>query len=131
MPTYRKPRRPPLRKESRTLPIHGTGDDEGRYFHCWNCGFVCDSQRDELGDSESEAGDDHTDFNNPIVPDPTVDTVGMNPAKQATLGGDIGHYHVAMEIGADSEPKKPYRIYTSDVSRGCPFCGSTNWRGDY
>jgi hypothetical protein len=32
------------------MSIHGVREDADRYFHCWNCGFVCDSQRDSLGD---------------------------------------------------------------------------------
>ena len=39
-----------LRKEKRTIPIRGIWEDKGKYFRCWNCGFVCDSQRDSLGD---------------------------------------------------------------------------------
>ena len=131
MPVYRKAYKPPLPKRSRTLPIKGTGDDEGRYFHCWNCGFVCDSQRDELGGSDSSAGDDHTEYYRLAAPDSRIDTTGKDPAKHAVLGGCIGHYHVTMRIGADSEPKTVMHNHISDISRGCPFCGSTNWRGDY
>jgi hypothetical protein len=53
------------------------------------------------------------------------------PGRKICLGGDIGHYHVAMRIGADSEIQPIVHDYKSDVSRGCPFCGTTNWRGDY
>jgi hypothetical protein len=111
MGTYTKPRKVPLPKKSKTLPIYGTGDDEDRFFHCWFCGFVCDGWRDELGDSESEAGDDHTDYNSLANANPQLDGAG----RRACLGGDIGHYHVAMEIGADSNPKTIRHDLTSDV----------------
>jgi len=126
--TYKKPHRTRLPKRSRTRPIYGKGDDADRYFKCWNCGFVCDSHRDELGDSESRAGDDHTDYHNLVE---NESQLRPNPGNKACLGGDIGHYHVAMLLGPDENPKTVYHELTSDISRGCPFCGSTNWRGDY
>lgn len=127
MPTYTRPHKRKLRKESRTLPIYGKGDDAGRYFHCWNCGFVCDVRRDELGDAESTAGDDHLDVYGIAQENPYTE----NPGKYATLNGDTGHFHVALEIGADSNPKSVRHDFKSDVTKGCPFCGSTNWRGDF
>ena len=127
MADYTRPYKKTLPKRSRTRPVKGRGEDRNRYFRCWNCGFICDSQRDELGDSESDAGDDHTDYNSLAQANPQ----GTGPDKVICLGGDIGHYHVAMRIGADSEPKTIVHGYKSDISRGCPFCGTTNWRGDY
>lgn len=37
-----------LPKDKRTIRLRGSLDDDGRYFRCWNCGFICDSQRDVL-----------------------------------------------------------------------------------
>ena len=128
MPTYRKPHKKPLPKRSRTRPIYGTGDDEGKYFNCWHCGFVCNSERDELGDSESEAGDEHLDAPNLCKPHSQL----ANSGAGVHLGGGIGGYHVALKFGADeSTAETVVHLYKSDISRGCPFCGSTNWRGDY
>ena len=50
-----------LPKDSKTIPIYGhpergDGQDSGRYYRCWNCGFVCDTQRDALGDATSRSG---------------------------------------------------------------------------
>lgn len=112
------------------MPVPGKGDDDGRYFRCWNCGFVCDSQRDELGDSESRGGDDHTNYYRYAQPDSSVSPT--DKTKKLCLAGPIGHYHTIMELGYDgSTPKTITHPIKSDVSRGCPFCGSTNWRGDY
>lgn len=126
MATYRKPYRPPLPKRSRTLPIKGRGDDAGRYFHCWFCGFVCDSERDALGDSDSNSGVAHTD-----AMDLAVDNYseGIN---KSVLGGDINCFEVGMELGADgSTPKEVVHNHKCNIDSGCPFCGSKNWRGDY
>ncbi len=127
MTVYTRPHKRKLRKESRTLPIFGKGDDAGRYFHCWNCRFVCDVERDALGDSDSSSGVNHTDGLKPVgdfAPNGRADNY-------ACLGGDIGHYHVAARIGADDDPKSVDRVYASDISFGCPNCGTTNWRGDH
>lgn len=124
MAVYSRARKRKLRKESRTIPIFGKGDDAGKYFHCWHCGFTCDKDRDELGDSSTRGGDGHLD-----ALDHISDTGGDAP--RAVLGGCTGHYHVAPLIGPDSVPTVVRHTFKSDVSRGCPSCGSTNWRGDY
>jgi len=126
MPRFTRPYSRSIKKRSRTLPIFGKGDDDSRYFRCWHCGFVCKVDRDELGDEESEAGDDHADINNLA----NADSYTNNAANHSSIRMCLGHY-VAMRIGADGNPKTIVHLHTSDVSRGCPFCGSTNWRGDY
>ena len=123
---YSKARKRNLKKQSRTLPIYCKGDDAGKYFKCWYCGFVCDKDRDMLGDSSTKGGDYHLDALNPVVNVP-----GGNVGNQAVLGGPIGHYHVAAVIGPDGVPTEVRHNYKSNVSKGCPSCGSTNWRGDY
>ena len=126
---YTRPYKRGLPKRSRTRPIRGKGDDEGKYFRCWNCGFPCDKDRDELGDAESSAGDDHTDYHNIAPTDPYTND---SASKSLCLGDAIEeHYHVVMEIDADGEPKTIVHDHTSDISRGCPFCGCTNWMGKY
>jgi len=127
MPTYTRPYRRSIRKRSRTLPIYGKGDDANRYFRCWFCGFVCDSWRDELGDAESSSGDDHTDYHNPANPDPYTN----NPGNHQSIRTCLQHHYVAMRLGPDGEPETIVHGHTTDVSKGCPFCGSTNYRGDY
>lgn len=137
MSVYRKPKKLPLRKRSRTKPIYGTGDDEGKYYRCWNCGFVCDASRDKLGDGE--AGDNHTASS-------TGDSLylaGVRPygkrshlyvglEDQCCLGGPIGHYHTAMRLRAEGSTYVENVVHDlkSNVTHGCPFCGTTNWRGD-
>jgi hypothetical protein len=61
-----------------------------------------------------------------IIPSPRA------ASKYAALGGDTGHYQVALNIVTpDGEAKLIRHKYTSDISRGCPFCGTLNYRGDY
>ena len=261
MAVYTRPHKRKLAKRSRTLPVYGEGADKGKYFRCWNCGWICNVDRDELGDSDSSAGDEHTDYHQThhcstydnydgtvspisgqqvvlngtfafdtdwtkgtgwtiiggkavcdgsqvatsnlsqsiglvdetvyavtytisdygagivqiylgsagagtqrsangtytenikcsgapttfhIVAFPTfvgkVDDItayqcvpSPRPASRyAVLGGDTGHYQVAQNIVTPDGVAKTIRHeYTSDISRGCAFCGTLNWRGDY
>lgn len=123
--TYRRSHKIPAPHRSRTRPVRGRGRDADRYFKCWYCGFVCDVERDELGGSESGSGVAHTDA---LELSGESDGIPLSIA----LGGDIGHYHVAIELESDQDtPKTTYHNFISDISSGCPFCGSKNWRGDY
>jgi hypothetical protein len=109
-----------LAKQARTIPIpghidYGDGEDDGKFYQCWNCKMVCDVDRDELG------GPDDRGYRDP---------------KKYTLVGE--DYSTPVKDLANS---KDYTIhggtqyrrtrYQSDVQSGCPFCGTLNWRGDY
>lgn len=130
----RRPKTTPLRKESRTRPLKGKGADENVYYRCWNCGFICDVTRDKLGGPDDVAGDNHTTG---------YEAAGVRPygkdshlyvgvEQQCCLGGSIGHYHTVMKLGPDgTTPVTVVHNLKSDVSFGCPSCGTTNWRGDY
>jgi hypothetical protein len=114
-----------LPKQSRRIPLPGNSDrgdglDHGKYFMCWNCGFVCDVDRDELGDAETRAGDNQTSYSTPAY-----GNAGGN-AETA-----LEDYTVVMELGPDGTAKGVRHPIMSDVTGGCPFCGSKNWRGDY
>jgi hypothetical protein len=124
-----------LRKQSRTIPVQGSferggGEDAGVWFRCWNCGFLNKVGVDELGDSQSPSGVIHTDYAQ--QPDP-----GYNYAQNeagiatnnltATMDG-----LVAAELDSAGDAKGVKNaIMVSENIRGCRFCGTLNWRGDY
>lgn len=116
-----------LKKRSRTIPLKGFGRDEGRYFRCWNCGFICDVERDSLGGAASLDGVDHVNY--------SVPTYGAVPNEEGSglsvLGGNIEHFHVSSELDSSGNPKKPLHQFQVTITGGCPFCGTLNWRGDY
>lgn len=103
--------------------MQGTGDDEGRYFRCWNCGFRCDTRRDRLGDKMSVSG-------NAVEECLTVNHLGSR------MDGDHRSGVIVMDFlnvnnqallgpGGVKHDMKPI------VGSGCPHCGTPNWRGDY
>ena len=117
------------KKQSRTLPVrgnpyrgarspHAVGEDYGRYFRCWNCGFPCDSERDSLGGSESRANVKATAY-----------------TQEDEYGEDASHCQVkagATETVCEAAGGTwSSSRYEPVVTSGCPFCGTLNWRGDY
>ena len=106
------------KKESKTIPLWGSpergeGLDHGKYFRCWNCGFICDSERDSLGDAQSKSNIAYENYD-------LLDEYG------ASVSDTGGTKHTIFEgEGYTTTRKIPV------VSTGCPLCGTLNWRGDY
>ena len=98
----------------------GTGEDYKKYYRCWNCGFVCNEDRDALGGSSSGDGISIIPF-----------TIPISIMNALLYMGDsvIGNAYVIGDDTTINEPVK--RNLKPDVNSGCPFCGSLNWRGDY
>ena len=108
----RKPHRSRLPKQKRTIPM-----GEGNRFKCWNCGFICNTDRDD--NSGSTAGDNHTDFSSPAL------GYVENGAEDRMITLDF--YHTILEKDADGTAKTIVHSHLTDVTRGCPFCGTTNY----
>lgn len=123
----RRPTPPKFPRRSRTLPLKGTGDDAGKWYRCWYCGFICNVERDELGDSDSSSGVGHIDYHSQAFGNMDA-TDSLN--RVAVIGGPL-HVFALMELDADGSAKGIRHDFKSDISTGCPFCGSKNWRGDY
>ena len=117
-----------LRKRSRTIPVRGTGDDEGKWYKCWNCGFYCKVDREALGGANSSSGNTHTTYahESPHTGVKENDDLALKPVMR---GPD--KIAVVLELGSDGKPKPIRHDFKSDISTGCPFCGCRNWRGDY
>ena len=112
-----------VRSDSRTIPLwgakdRGDGEDHDRYWKCWHCGFTCDVQRDELGDSESR-----TQIN--MKADALVDDVGDSTGY---CFGAAGTNQTLCEANGGTWTTSRFE---PEVTTGCRFCGSKNWRGDY
>lgn len=122
-PPFRKTR---LWKERKTIPVRANDrpagrerTDQGRYFRCWNCGFVCDIERDLLSDKDHGMSVENY-----------VDTVS------AGLGTTSNKIYLA-------GPKFSWRIFQVDsagshvtirqnlkaqATSGCPLCGTRAWK---
>lgn len=106
------------RKESRTIPLWGTpergdGLDSGKYYKCWNCGFICNTDRDALGDAQSVSDISYESYD---LLDEYGDSVADTGGCKHTIFEGEGYTTVR---------------YIPVVNSGCPMCGTLNWRGDY
>ena len=113
-------------KQARTIRVKATDGssgrektDQGNYFRCWNCGFICDIRRDELS-KDGRRG--------------TVLTVYEGASQGGNATGDAanlspggGHDIVMMKSLADGTPATILRTYTVSGT-GCPLCHSTAWK---
>ena len=117
------------RKQSRTLPVKGRGEDEGKYFRCWNCGFVCDKDRDKLGDGESRSGVVVEEF---VVSNELGYQFGDDPLDSKITLESVGfHDEVLPRASSDGTAREVKHDQEGTAASGCPMCGSLNWRGDY
>lgn len=112
-----------LRKDSKTIPVWGTPDrgdglDSGRYWECWHCGFICDADRDELGDSESRAPTEPRTY---ALTDHFGNTTGY-------CSGKAGATQTLCEAAGGTWITERYK---DGGGGGCPFCHSNNWKGDF
>jgi hypothetical protein len=127
---YHKDRSKKLKKEARTIPIpghidYGDGEDNGKYYQCWNCSFTCDAERDKLGGIDDS----------PDVEPKAYTLVGkygnnLRGGGEGTGTDDNSHSLDALAGTMTGEGYTTYR-YKSDVGSGCPLCGTVNWRGDH
>ena len=108
---YTRPKNYHSPDRTRTRPIKGEWDDEGVWYRCQHCGFVCKLGRDELG-KESNVSYTRT----------YKDEALMDETGCVSCGGEI-----LDESGAAIDVEN-LDVFMSDVNTGCPFCGSTNWK---
>ena len=118
-----------MRKRSRTIPIKGSwnkGNDDtcNNLYHCGFCGFRCDVRVNALGGRDSLSGANYTDA---VIPSHGLaDSTDIRHSISKFRGSMI-----ALEIGADGNPKPIEHLIQRNTGTGCPLCGSLNWRGDY
>ena len=193
--------------DAKTIRIPGSSDkgpddDYGKWYKCWNCGFLCNIDRDPLGDVGNVGGLFNPTWINYTSSDYWTGTYGDYQgsrwtAEQYTSGGNktgitlavTGTWYsgyrptyikVAHDLGQDvsylstaeltdagmsalhtdslndavaveltfssddisaltftaSGHVRPFHINAiwfltpADTSKGCPYCGTKNWRGD-
>jgi len=111
---YSKYRNP---KDKRVLRLYGEKTDTSRWYHCWNCGFMIDSNRTASGGQGSGIGYvASSDIGYPVV-DPDL-----------SVRIEIGGGFALMELGPDGLERGMYTDWAAESGRGCPLCGTLNYR---
>ena len=109
-----------LRKQKKTIRLYGENEDAGKYYRCWNCGFICNIDRDSLGDGD---GLTHTDF--------YISSYGSHdsssPLNAFVVLDGINEGHVLLKSMADSSTEPIYHELQTG-GNGCPSCHTLNWK---
>ena len=128
------PRRTPT--YNRTLPVKGEGNEAGKYFRCWNCGFICNKEKNHLGDGAGVTARE-------AIPAPSDGRCTMRRLNGtyvafvasvapssilAILPVLEGPEDIGTVGGATDVPRGVRHTFEPNVTSGCPFCGSTNWK---
>lgn len=117
-------------KRSRTILLRLKDEDgrTGRFYRCWNCGFICDTQKNALGGSEGSDGTAYTDVATPSMGRADSSDIRFGYAQLRGIGGKSV---AVLEVGSNGQPKGIQRVISHITGSGCPLCGTENWRGDY
>jgi len=110
-----------LPKQKKRLEQAAKGTDRGRYFYCWNCGAINDSQRQTEHAHAKLGTETVVELGEPITGDSNsihlcADSIGFN-------------YQVIPEVAPDGNPRNPHGGFQTNVTSGCWFCGCSTWRG--
>lgn len=95
-----------LPRQKRSLRVYGEREDAGKWYRCWNCGFINNIERNTLLDSNGYAGHRF---------------VGYSEAQDTTYGGVTLIDEEGIIIVASEG-------YYPVVTAGCSFCGCTNYK---
>jgi len=119
---FTKPTKTHSPTQAHAIPIRAKGEERGKWFRCWNCGFNCFIERDD--DSGNTAGDNHTDYSSPAL-----GFVENGEEDRTIVLDEYDFYHTIMKVNADGSISTIVHDHLSDITKGCPMCGSTNYRG--
>ena len=108
-----------LPKRKKTIPLKGSLEDSGRYFKCWNCGFICDANRDKIG-----PGDGTTQLDKPDIA-----FGGFGSGDKLSITMIVDDMFTILKNDGQGNPivKYEHNQYPKSIG-GCPLCGSKNYR---
>lgn len=122
-------------RQARTIPMpghkdHGEGEDNERWYRCWNCGVPCDVRREWLGDENSQAQIGYLDeqTNSLGVLDGYPESIYIMNFSPSSFGNASA---VLLELDGSGDAKGIRHSFEVQPSPGCWFCHSPNWRGDF
>ena len=124
--------------QKRTIPIFGAAsyvdgrvvkDQSGIFFRCWNCGFICRTDRDKLGDGEGFVINDQVDV--PAVLNlgaSSYEFPGTDNTRDVKMAVEDNVTVNLMELDNEGNPKTVMHNFFTKVTSGCPCCGCKAYR---
>ena len=127
-----------LPRQKRTIGIFGAEgyidgrvakDQSNKLYRCWYCGFICNTDRDRLGDGEGFYITDEIDR-------PTVLNRGAsayefpmsNNGWDVTISLDVTTTPHLMKLDSQGSAMEGMHNNTTIVTSGCPLCGCKNYK---
>ena len=108
-----------LPKRKKTIPLKGSLDDSGRYFKCWNCGFIADADRDKVGSGDGVIQLDK----------PDIAQGGFASGDPYSIMMILDDMFTILQNDGQGNPITHYEHnqYPKSIG-GCPMCGTRNYR---
>lgn len=85
--------------------------------------MACNDKTDELDDGATRMQNSYEDF--------ALQSYGALEGNANPVLGGIFHTFVAVQAGADGSNLPVVHYHDIVDTKGCPNCGTTNWRGDF
>jgi hypothetical protein len=109
---YNKISQKQVGRRKRSIQLQGSGEDDGKWYRCWYCGFINNIERNAVGDGE-----------------------GLSysiEANQNDIFDNINRYLIGLSgsivLMNNKLPFSERHNVLSTAVAGCSFCGSLNFR---
>ena len=127
-----------LPRQKRTISVFGAvsydqsgravKDQSDKLFRCWNCGFLCNTDRDKLGDGVGYTIKDQPDILPLSLGSGAFQYPGSNAQWDVTLSLEDMHTVHLMQLDSDGNPMTVMHNFSQVVFAGCPLCGCMNYK---
>ena len=126
-------------RKKRTIKVYGSGDDDGKWYRCWHCGFINNIDRNIVGDGEGLAYQITIDGVTYPVADPSPSSMVNYTYGDGTYFGDgsidgsgtnyaPGALQTFVGVTGKAGVTTSYMSVESVAVSGCSFCGCKNYR---
>ncbi len=122
-----RPRRRPMPKRSRSIPVLGQPIEEYQYerlFKCWYCGDINTTGRDKEDTGNSRMASTYT-----MPRQQSLGVKGHKTEESISVNKSIFAARVAPKTGADGNARAVKNLWTLTSHRFCKACGTATWSG--
>jgi hypothetical protein len=127
-----------LPRERRSISIFGatayidgkiSKDQSGKFYRCWNCGFVCNTDRDKLGDGVGFYITDEPDLYSNNQGSVAFQYPCSNASQEsATICVTKPSTVRLIQLDSNGDLMEAIHNNVSVITSGCPSCGCKNYK---
>ena len=110
--------------EKRTILLYAEGEWKGKWYRCWNCGFINNADRAQVA-ATFEGGDKAQVFE---YDDLTPSIWGLQDSRYTFLTLDFPQSINLMQLDANGNVITPHVEASVKITGGCALCGCMNYR---